>query len=76
MDQGREKIIMKEFGENLKKLRKEKNWSTRTLANIAEMDFGNINEIENGKINPSLITIVALAEALEIEAALLLPGKK
>ena len=76
MDQGREKIIMKEFGENLKKLRKEKKLSTRTLANIAEMDFGNINEIENGKINPSLITIVALAEALEIEAALLLPGKK
>lgn len=71
MDQGREEKIMKEFGERLKKIRTEKKLSTRALADIAEMDFGNINEIENGKINPSLTTIVLLAEALEIDPAVL-----
>jgi len=45
----------------------EKNLSTRQLSDIAEIDPGNINEIENGKINPGLITIARLAEALEIE---------
>jgi transcriptional regulator with XRE-family HTH domain len=39
------------------------------------MDFGNISEIENGKINPSLTTIVLLAEALEINPCILLAGK-
>jgi len=67
MDQSREKKILKDFGERLKKIRTDKKLSTRALADIAEMDFGNINEIENGKINPSLISIIALAEALGID---------
>jgi transcriptional regulator with XRE-family HTH domain len=75
MDSAREKKILKEFGERLKKLRTEKNLSTRALALNAEMDFGNINEIENGKINPSLITIIALAEGLEVDPSVLIPGK-
>ena len=53
MDSAREKKIMKEFGERLKKIRTEKKLSTRALADLAEMDFGNINEMENGKIIPS-----------------------
>lgn len=67
MDHGREQKILKDFGESLKKFRTDKKLSLRALADIAEMDFGNINEIENGKINPSLTTIVLLAEALEID---------
>ena len=74
MDQSREKKILKEFGERLKKIRTDKKLSTRSLADIAEMDFGNINEIENGKINPSLISIIALAEALGIDPSELLQG--
>ena len=76
MDHGREQKILKEFGENLKKARTAKGLSLRALADVADMDFGNINEIENGKINPSLTTIVLLAEALEIDPSLLLPLKK
>ena len=76
MDSVREKKIIKEFGERLKKIRTDKKLSTRALADLAEMDFGNINEIENGKVNPSLTTIVLLTEALEIDPADLLPSKK
>lgn len=75
MDHGREQKIMKEFGEKLKKIRTDKKLSLRALANIAEMDFGNINEIENGKVNPSLTTIILLAEALQIDLSELLPSK-
>ena len=77
MDQARQQKILNEFGERLKKLRDEKKLSLRALADIAEMDYGNISEIENGKINPSLITIISLAEALEVDpGALLAPKKK
>jgi transcriptional regulator with XRE-family HTH domain len=77
MDQGREQKIIKDFGERLKNIRNEKKLSLRALADIAEMDFGNINEIENGKINPSLTTIVLLAAALGVEPyTLLLDDKK
>jgi transcriptional regulator with XRE-family HTH domain len=76
MDHGREQKILKEFGENLKKARTAKGLSLRALADIADMDFGNINEIETGKVNPSLTTIVLLAEALEIDPSTLLPSKK
>jgi len=69
MDQAREQQIIKDFGEKLKKFRNDKKLSLRALADIADMDFGNINEIETGKINPSLTTIVRLAEALEIDPA-------
>ena len=74
MDHGREQKIIKDFGERLKKFRTDKKLSLRALADIAEMDFGNINEIENGKINPSLTTIVLLAEALQIHPSDLLIG--
>lgn len=75
MDDGRNKIIIKEFGERLRKIRTEKNLSFRKLGDIADMDFGNINEIENGKIEPSLTTIVRLAEALAVDPCELLCKK-
>jgi transcriptional regulator with XRE-family HTH domain len=76
MDHGREQKIIKEFGERLKDARMTNNLSLRDLAAKADLDYGNINEIENGKINPSLTTVVILAEALGIAAADLLPKKK
>ena len=76
MDSNREEKIIKDFGKRLKKARTAKKLSLRALPDIADMDFGNISEIENGKINPSLTTIVLLAEALEVDPADLLPAKR
>jgi len=75
MDDGRYNIILKEFGEKLKKARKARKLSTRKLAHLADVDFGNLNEIENGKKNPTLITIVQLCEALSIDPSELFPKK-
>lgn len=76
MDHKREKEIIKDFGERLKKFRGDRNLSLRALADLADMDFGNISEIENGKINPSLTTIVLLAEALQVNPRDLLTSSK
>lgn len=47
--------------------------SLRKLADAADMDFGNIGRIEKGMINPTLTTIMALAEALQVDRADLMP---
>ena len=66
MDQGQDEKTIKDFGENLKRIRMSKGISLRDLADIAELNFGNIGDIELGKVNPSLTTIARLADALEI----------
>jgi len=77
MDQVREKALMKQFGENLKKIRNERNLTVRALADLADMDYTNISNIENGQSNPSMTTVIFLAEALQVDPAQLLPsGKK
>jgi transcriptional regulator with XRE-family HTH domain len=76
MDSTREEKIIKDFGKRLKKARTDKKLSVRALADIADMDFGNISEIENGKVNPSLTSIVLLADALDLDPCELLPTKK
>lgn len=69
MDQRQDEKIIKDFGENLKKIRMDKGLSIRALADIAELNFGNIGDIELGKVNPTLTTIVALAVALGVDRA-------
>lgn len=72
MIEGRKKRITKEFGQKLKKIRKEKNLSLRELASEAELEHAQIARIEQGIVNPTLTTIVLLAEAMGITAADLL----
>lgn len=50
----------------------DKGLSIRQLADIADLNFGNIGDIELGKVNPSLTTIVAIAMALGVDRAELL----
>lgn len=59
--------ILKEFGKVLKKLRISKKLSLRKLAAAADIDFMMIDDYERGRVNPTLITIRRLAEALEVD---------
>ncbi|MHA4811495.1 helix-turn-helix domain-containing protein [Flavitalea flava] len=72
MNQEKDEKIIKEFGLNLKNLREQKNLSLRQFADLADMNFGNIHEIEKGNVNPMLTTIVALAEALQVDPSQLI----
>ena len=57
---------IKKFGENLRRIRNEKNLSMETLANEAEIEISQIYRIEIGRINPKLTTIINIAKALKI----------
>jgi transcriptional regulator with XRE-family HTH domain len=57
------------FGQKVRSIRKDKNFSMQHLANIAEIEVSQIHRIETGKINPKLTTILILAKALDINAS-------
>lgn len=60
------------FGRRLKIWRKAKGWSQEQLALAARLDYSYVNEIENGKLNPGLLTILILAQALDVSPAVFL----
>lgn len=65
--------IRKNFGEHLRKLRRERNLTQEGLADKAGMHFTYIGQIERGKRNPSLVNLQKLAKALKVDAGQLLP---
>jgi transcriptional regulator with XRE-family HTH domain len=75
MNRNRDAKIIKDFGKNLKTIRKGKKLSMRKLADIADVDFSQVHRIEKGESNPTLTTIIVLAEALQIDPCILLSKK-
>lgn len=73
MDHSQEDRLLQQFGDNLKRARTEKGLSTRQLADLAEMNLGNLSDLELGKKNPLLTTVYRLAEALGIHPGELFP---
>jgi transcriptional regulator with XRE-family HTH domain len=62
------------FGKNLRQQRTDKGLSQEALAEKADLDPTYISGIERGVRNPSVLSIVRIAEALEIESADLFKG--
>jgi len=62
----------KKLGENLRKLRLEKNMSQGDLATALGVDRAYISNIENGRMNPTLSTLEKIAGALGISSSKLL----
>lgn len=54
------------------KLRKDIPLSQEQLANTADVSISQISRIERGLLNPALSTMYALAEAIDINPALLI----
>lgn len=54
------------FLENIKYYREIKNISQKELAEITGMGQGRLSRIENGKVEPGLLTIEKIAEGLQI----------
>ena len=59
-------ILIKKFGEKLKKIRLEKNLSQEMLANDANIPINQIGRIERAEISTSLTTIFKIAKALNV----------
>ena len=71
MDQSREQQILVAFGAKLRSLRNERYLSLRDLEAKANVEFSFIGALERAEKTPSLITIIALAEGLEINPSVL-----
>lgn len=56
----------KAFGVHLRKLREKKGIGMRKFALIAEMEYSQLSKIERGVTNPTISTVLALANALEV----------
>ena len=64
--------INKKLGNKIRELRKKKNLTQEELAYRAELDYSYINQIENGKRNPSMEAVERIAKALGVRAKNLL----
>jgi len=58
-------------GQNILKLRTARGWSQQALAGEADLSLRFLAGVERGEENPSLETLIAIADALESDPALL-----
>jgi len=59
--------IQKKFGAKLAYIRKSRNLSQIKLAEIVDMNFNYIGQIERGEANVTIKTMILLANALEVD---------
>ena len=64
------------FGRNLRRLREAAGLTQEALAVAAERDITYISGIERGLRHPSVLTILALGQALRVPTTELLEGLK
>jgi len=54
------------FGQHLQHLRQEKNLTQEQLAELSTLHRTYIGDLENGRRNPSLITLIKISNALNL----------
>lgn len=60
--------INKKLGKKIRELRKKKELTQEELAYRSDLDYSYINQIENGKRNPSMDAVERIAKALSVKA--------
>lgn len=58
-----------QFGQLVRKYRKERNMSQEQLALLCNMDRSYLGRVERGEVNPTLEKIYELSNALQIKAS-------
>jgi len=71
-----DKKALKKFGENLQKLRKQRELSLREMSYACSIDNSKIAKIEKGRVNITFTTLLQLAGALEVHPSDLLSYDK
>jgi len=61
------------FGEIIRRIRREKNLSQEKLAELAKVDAKTIIQIEGGKRNPTLKSLQKIANGLKVPLRDLIP---
>jgi transcriptional regulator with XRE-family HTH domain len=70
----KEKTNLKKIGENIRQAREMKKLSYREFSAICGIDYSKISKIEKGSTNISALTIIRIAEALEIPSSQIFVG--
>ncbi len=65
--------IIRQLGQRIQEARRAKGWTQEDLAHHAGLDFSYLNQLENGKRNPSIGTISKIATALGLPLKDLIP---
>lgn len=60
-------IYIKEFGNNLRRIRKEKGLSMETVANEAEIEYRQLGRIERGEVNTTIISLLRISKILNVD---------
>ncbi len=58
--------ISKKLGQNIKRIREQKEMTQGDICRALNLDRGYISSIESGKRNPTLSTLKKLADALKV----------
>ncbi|MAN28185.1 MAG: transcriptional regulator [Mesonia sp.] len=59
--------LKKKVGQRMVELRTQKGWSQSDLARACHKDRQAIEKLENGKVNPTIYSLLEIAQALEVE---------
>lgn len=57
------------IGKNIARLRKQRGMTQEDLCGLAEIDRSYLSEIENGKMNVTIKSLVVIAKSLKCELA-------
>ena len=57
------------IGKNIVRLRKERKLTQEDLCGLTQMDRSHLSEIENGKMNVTVKSLVTIAQAMDCELA-------
>ena len=58
--------LKKKVGERIVELRSQKGWSQSDLARACNKDRQALEKLENGKVNPTIYSLLEIAKALEV----------
>jgi transcriptional regulator with XRE-family HTH domain len=62
-----EKNYLKKLGNRIVAIRNAKGIRQKELSDLLDMDDGSLRRIESGRTNPTTITLLSLAKALDVE---------
>jgi len=67
-------LAAKKVGARVAELRHRAGLSAKALAECADLDLTHLQRVERGQANPTLMTLVQIAVALEVDPGLLVQG--
>ena len=69
-----EKMRLKNLGINIKSERLRRNLSQERLAELTNISRNSVSLIETGKINPTILKMIDIADVLGVELSTLIKG--